>query len=158
MPSPMAIKISTPAEYIKELSAEQKPLVKKLRALVRKHLPTGYVETMRWGMICYEIPLKVCPDTYNKQPLMYAAIGAQKHHVGVYLCGLYAFEDIRKPFVKAWKKTGTKLDMGKSCIRLKAWEQCEPELIAEVIASVPVDEFIKRTRAVQKKPRKNRAK
>ena len=40
-------------------------------------------------MITYEIPLQTFPDTYNKQPLMYAAIASQKRHMSVYLMSIY---------------------------------------------------------------------
>ncbi len=135
-------KAKTPKEYIEQLPEDRQPTMRKLRALVRKNLPKGYVEVMRWGMLCYEVPLKKYPDTYNGEPLMYAALAAQKNHYGVYLCGLYSFEKIQKKFVTAWKKRGTRLDMGKSCIRLKSWEECHEDLIAEVIRAVPLNEYI----------------
>jgi len=116
--------------------------MRKLRSLIRKHLPKGYVEKMRWGMLCYEVPLKTYSDTYNGEPLMYAALAAQKKHYGVYLMGLYCFKEIEKQFVKEWKKRGVKLDMGKSCIRLKSWDDCQEDLIAEVVAAVPAKKFI----------------
>ena len=110
-------KAKTPKEYIDQLPEDRRQTMRKLRALVRKHLPKGYVEVMRWGMLCYEVPLRTYPDTYNKEPLMYAALASQKNHYGVYLCGLYSFDKIQSRFVKAWKKRGVKLNMGKSCIR-----------------------------------------
>ena len=32
--------------------------------------------------------------------------------------------------------------MGKSCIRLKSWDECQEDLIAEVIAAVPLEDFV----------------
>jgi len=32
---------------------------------------------MTFGMLSYEIPFSTYPDTYNKQPLMFAALAAQ---------------------------------------------------------------------------------
>ena len=141
-------KAKTPKEYIDQLPKERQGVMRKLRALVRKNLPKGYVEVMRWGMLCYEVPLKKYPDTYNGEPLMYAALAAQKNHYGVYLCGLYSFEKIEKKFVREWKKRGVRLDMGKSCVRLKSWEECQEDLVAEVIAAVPLEEFVAHAQAV----------
>jgi hypothetical protein len=31
---------------------------------------------MNWGMIAYQVPLEIYADTYNKKPLMYAALAA----------------------------------------------------------------------------------
>jgi hypothetical protein len=47
-------------------------------------------------MITYEVPLKTYPDTYNKQPLMYAALASQKNHMAVYLVAIYVDENDRK--------------------------------------------------------------
>ncbi len=143
-------KAKTPKEYIDQLPEDRRQTMRKLRALVRKHLPTGYVEVMRWGMLCYEVPLRTYPDTYNKEPLMYAALASQKNHYGVYLCGLYSFDKIQSRFVKAWKKRGVKLDMGKSCIRLKSWDECQEDLIAEVVSAVPVEEFVAHAKSLRK--------
>ena len=140
-------KAKSPKDYIQQLPEDRRPTMKKLRALIRKNLPKGYVETMRWGMFCYEVPLKVFPDTYNGEPLMYAALASQKNHYGVYLCGIYCFEKMQKKFVKDWKARGTRLDMGKSCIRLKKWDDCEEDLIAEVISAVPMQKFISKMKS-----------
>jgi hypothetical protein len=35
------------------------------------------------------VPLEVYPDTYNKKPMMYAALASQKNHMAVYLTGIY---------------------------------------------------------------------
>jgi hypothetical protein len=53
--------------YLKELPPERREAVAAVRALVLDHLPAGYVEATRWGMICYEIPIERYPETYNGQ-------------------------------------------------------------------------------------------
>ena len=80
-------KAQTVPEYLAELPAERRAVIAAVRKVVRKHLPKGYVEAMNWGMICYEIPLKRYPITYNKQPLSYAALAAQKNNYALYLMG-----------------------------------------------------------------------
>ena len=72
-------KETTPTEYLASLPPERRAVIANVRAVVRKHLPKGYVETMNGEMLSYEIPLRVFPDTYNKQPLMYMALAAQKN-------------------------------------------------------------------------------
>jgi hypothetical protein len=49
---------TTVDQYLAELSAERTELVSAMRDLVRRNLPNGYVETMNWGMISYELPLE----------------------------------------------------------------------------------------------------
>ncbi len=132
----------TVTEYLNSLPPDRKKALSKLRNIVKKNLPKGYVETMNWGMISYEIPLKRYPITYNKQPLMYAALASQKNHMGLYVMCAYANKEIEAWFKAAWKKSGKKLDMGKSCIRFKKIEDLPLEVIGELIGKVSVDAYI----------------
>lgn len=128
--------------YLAELPAEKRELVASLRQLVHDHLPSGWVETMNWGMISYEIPMERTGKTYNGKPLMFAAIGAQKHHVGLYLSGLYCMPEKKQAFETAWGASGKKLDMGKSCLRLKKQDDMDRDAIALALSAATVDEFI----------------
>ena len=112
--------------------------------MILENLPDGYVESMNWGMIAYEVPLETYPDTYNKQPLMFAALASQKNHMAVYLAGIYTSDDARDEFEKAYRATGKRFDVGKSCVRFRKLEDLPLDLIGETIALVPVDRFIER--------------
>jgi hypothetical protein len=140
--------------YIKELPADRQKAIKAVRKVMRDNLPKGYKEAMRWGMITYEVPLSKCPDTYNGRPLMYAALASQKKHMAVYLQSLYCFADLNKRITGAWKKRGTRLDMGKSCIRFGNLEQLELDLIGEAVAAIPMDQFIEKQNEVRGKKNK----
>jgi hypothetical protein len=83
--------VDTVEDYIASLPDDRRDHVKAVRRLVLDNLPDGYVETLNWGMISYEVPLAASGRTYNGKPLMYAAIGNQKNHIGLYLCGVTAF-------------------------------------------------------------------
>ena len=76
---------ATVEAYLAELPPERRAVVATVRALVNAHLPEGYVEGMHWGMIGWVIPLSRYPVTYNKQPLIYAALAAQKNNYALYL-------------------------------------------------------------------------
>jgi len=104
---------------------------------------------MAWGMISYDVPLATFPETYNKKPLMFAALASQKNHMAVYLSGLYSDPDLLEWFVEEYKSTGKKLDMGKSCVRFKKLENLPLELIGEAIAAVPLDTFLDHYRSVK---------
>ena len=135
-------KASTVEEYLQELPEDRAAVVSEVRDVILKSLPRGYEETMNWGMIAYEIPLERYPDTYNKQPLMYMALAAQKNHYAVYSSGVYM-----DPLGESWlrsefDKAGKKLDMGKSCIRFRRLENLPLEVIGKVAAAQSVNEFI----------------
>ena len=110
----------TVTEYLAMLPPERRAVVSKVRDVVRRNLPKGYVETLGWGMINYEIPLAKYPQTYNGKPMCYAAVAAQKNHYALYLMGLYADPRRTEWFAGEFKKAGKKLDMGKSCVRFQA--------------------------------------
>lgn len=144
-------KATTVAKYLKELPTDRRKVVSAVRAMIRKHLPTGYVETMNWGMICYEIPLSVYPDTYNKKPLMYAGLAAQKNHTGLYLMCVYSDPKHEKQLRDAFAKSGKKLDMGKSCIRFQSADDLPLAALGKIIASTPPKAYIKMYEQSRKK-------
>jgi hypothetical protein len=134
-------KAATPDDYIAELPPERQALVAHIRDLVNRNLSPGYVERMIWGMI-WELPLERYPDTYNGQPLVYAGLAAQKNHTALYLNCIYASEERTQALRDAYAAPGKKLDMGKSCLRFKKADDLAEDVLAEAIASVPVEAFI----------------
>lgn len=132
----------TPEEYLSSLPEDRKEALTRVRDVVLKNLPHGYQETMNWGMICYEVPLSKYPNTYNKQPLMYAAIASQKNHMAVYNTGVQTSQELTDGFLKDYKATGKKLDMGKSCIRFKKLEDLALDVVGKYIAKISVDDLI----------------
>ncbi len=132
----------TVASYLSDLPQVRREPLTLLRKTVLANLPKGYVEVINWGMICYEVPFATKPDTYNDQPLMYVAIANQKNYMAIYLCGLACVPQAQEKFSSAWKKTGLKLDMGKSCIRFKKIQDIDLKLIGEQIASNSVASYI----------------
>ena len=75
------------AADLAQLPSERRSALARVRAGIRKHLPAGYRGTMNWGMITYEVPVKRYPNTCNGQPLLYAALAAQKEYLAIYLMG-----------------------------------------------------------------------
>ena len=88
----------TVQEYLDSLPEDRKRQISDTRDVILKNLDKGFQEVMNWGMICYEIPLEVFPDTYNKKPLLYAALASQKNHMAVYMSGIYMDENLLKKF------------------------------------------------------------
>jgi uncharacterized protein YdhG (YjbR/CyaY superfamily) len=144
-------KETTPAAYLASLPPERRKVVAAVRAQVRKHLPKGYVESMNWGMLCWEIPLSRYPDTYNKQPLSYVALAAQKNNYALYLTNVYQDEALHGRLVEAYEAAGRKLDMGKSCLRFKSLEELPMDVIGDIIAATPVERLIEQAEAVRRR-------
>ena len=144
-------KAKTVAEYIAMLPPERQGVVKRLRTFVKKHLPKGYKEQIGFGAITYAVPLTKLPDTYNGEPLCYAAIAAQQHYYSLYLMAPYGNPKQVKWMDAEFKKRGKKLDMGKSCLRFKSLDDLPLEVVGDVIASVPMDAYIARYRETRTK-------
>lgn len=133
---------TTVADYLAEQEPKRRELLEAVRTTIVDNLPDGYTEQMRWGMITYEVPLERYPETYNGQPLMYAALASQKRHASLYLTGVYADDAVAEDFARRWRETGNKLDMGKSCVRFNRLDAVPLDVVAETIRSCPVDDFI----------------
>ena len=133
---------ATVAEYLEELPEERRAVISAVRKVIRRNLPEGYRETMNWGMISYEIPLSRHPAADNGQPLIYAALAAQKNHYAIYLTSLYAEGEPPGWFADEFRKAGKKLDMGKSCVRFRKLDDIPLDTIGRVIAGTSVDELI----------------
>ena len=129
-------------EYLGALQENRRESLARVRRVILDHLPTGYEEAMNWGMITYQVPLDTYPDTYNKQPLMYAALASQKNHMAVYLTGIYASDRRRSRFESAYRATGKRFDVGKSCVRFRKLDELPLDLIGETVASMEVDTLI----------------
>jgi hypothetical protein len=135
-------KSKTVAEYIAGLPPERRGVVRKMRSFVKKHLPKGYKEQIGFGAIAYAVPLATLPDTYNGQPLCYAALAAQKHYYTLYLMNVYG-DPKKKQWVAAeFKKRGKKFDMGKSCLHFKTLDDLPLDVVGEVIASTPMEAYV----------------
>ena len=86
----------TVEEYLNSLPEDRKFAISKVRNVILKNLPKGFEENMNWGMISYEIPLSIYPNTYNGQPLMFAALASQKNYMAVYLSNVYGDKKLNK--------------------------------------------------------------
>jgi hypothetical protein len=142
-------KPATPGAYLAALPADRRAVVAAVRDLVLENLPKGYVETVRSGMLSYEIPLERYPKTYNKLPLTYAALAAQKNHYALYLMSVYSDPAEAKRLEDAFGKAGKKLDIGKSCVRFRKLDDLALDAIGRAIAGTSVERFIERYEATR---------
>lgn len=133
---------TTVDEYLRELTPERRAAIQTVREVILRNLPVGYDEVMNWGMISYEVPLSVYPDTYNRKPLMYAALSSQKNYMSVYLIAIYMTNEAREEFEAAYRRSGKPLDVGQSCVRFRKVEDLPLDLIGSTIASTSVAAFV----------------
>ncbi|MFZ4576561.1 MAG: DUF1801 domain-containing protein [Phycisphaerales bacterium] len=141
----MQSKATTVEAYLKELPAERREVIAAVRKVMLANLGEGFQETMQYGMIGYNVPHSLYPAGYHcdpKQPLPFAGLAAQKNAYSLYLMHLYMDQAALDRFVKAWKGTGKKLDMGKSCIRFKKLEDVALDVVAAELTRIDAKKWI----------------
>ena len=142
----MQSKATTVAQYLKELPEDRRVAIAAIRSMILKNLDKDFEEGIQYGMIGYSVPHRIFPDGYHCdpiQPLPFVSVASQKNHMAVYLMCIY-MDKSEEEFRKAWLKTGTKLDMGKSCIRFKKLEDVALDVIADVIRNITAKGFVAR--------------
>jgi hypothetical protein len=148
----------TVAEYLKSLPPDRREAISAVRKVILANLPKGYEECMSYGMIGYVVPHRIYPKGYHcdpSLPLPFANLASQKNHMALYLMCCYGDKATDEWFRKAWAAAGKKLDMGKSCVRFKKLEDVSLEVIGQVIARVPVKNYIARMeQLLGERPRK----
>ncbi len=141
----------TPEAYLAELPEDRRAVMEQLRAAVLDNLPAGFEEVMSYGMLGYVVPHSLYPEGYHcdpKLPLPFMNLAAQKHFYGVYHMGIYADPDLMAWFQAEYRdRVPTKLDMGKSCLRLKNPKNIPYDLIGELAAKMTPQDWIERYEA-----------
>ena len=142
----MKYEASTPEEYINQLPEDRKPVIEKIRTVIKENLPEGFEEGINYNMLGYYVPHSIYPEGYHcdpKLPLPFMNLASQKNSVNLYHSGIYANPEIHDWFVNEYPKhSNRKLDMGKSCIRFKKMDDIPYELIAELCTKITVEDWI----------------
>ena len=133
----------TVAAYLKELDPERRTTITPVLQCLRKNIREGFVESMNWGMISYEVPLSVFSDTYNGKPLLYCSVAAQKRHYAVYLMNVYAGSRYLDLLEAGYEKAGLKLKMGKCCVRFTNLDQVHLPTIGKVVRACSVNQWVR---------------
>ncbi|MCZ7648193.1 MAG: DUF1801 domain-containing protein [Planctomycetota bacterium] len=113
----MQSKAATVAAYLKEVPAERRPALKKLRALIRAAAPRA-VESMQYGMPTYQ----------DRGGEMLFAFASQKGYVALYGCGSGLSAGLKKALGKA--------DCGKGCIRFRKPEEIPFEVVGKLVKDI----------------------
>jgi len=141
---------TTVEQYLAELPEDRRSAIQAVREVILRNLDKNYEEGVQYGMIGYYVPHRVFPAGYHcdpKQPLCFAGIASQKSHMSLYLMCVYGNPQHEAWFRQAWKKTGKKLDMGKSCVRFKKVDDLALDVIGESIRRVPAKKYLEHYQA-----------
>lgn len=137
---------TTPDAYMLSLPEDRKQAMNKLRDVIKQNLPTGFEETMQYGMISYVVPHSIYPKGYHckpTDPLPFLSVASQKNFIALYHMGIYGDPTLLNWFQQGYAKASTaKLDMGKSCVRFKKLDQIPFALIGELATKMTVKDWI----------------
>jgi hypothetical protein len=143
----MTSNATTPDQYFKDLPADRKDAMIKIRNIILENLPKGYKEIMSYGMPGYVVPHEIYAAGYHcdpKLPLPFIAVASQKNFIAFYHMGIYAIPELLTWFTTEFPKhSNAKLDMGKACLRFKKPEHIPYKLLGQLVKKVPVKEWIK---------------
>ncbi|MDG2330718.1 MAG: DUF1801 domain-containing protein [Flavobacteriales bacterium] len=142
----MTKKVITIDDYLGNLSENRKEYFLKLRSIIVQNLPFGFKEVINYGMPSYVVPHRLYQPGYHcdpKLPLPFVSIASQKNFIAIYHMGIYANPNLISWFTEEYPKhCKRKIDMGKSCIRLKHLEDIPFDLIGELMTKMSVDDWI----------------
>jgi hypothetical protein len=138
--------MSSVQEIFDKVPEERKAAFLKLHQTIVSNLPKGFEVGLSYGMLGYVIPHSLYPAGYHckpAEPLPFASMASQKNTINFYHMGIYMNPALMEWFVTEYPKHCTqKLDMGKSCIRFKKWDQIPFELMGQLMQRMTAEEWI----------------
>ena len=142
----MTSKATTVDQYINEAPEDRRAALQQLRTIILENLPEGFQECISYGMIGYVVPHSIYPKGYHctpELPLPFMSFASQKNSINFYHMGIYAKPELYDWFVAEYPKhSKQKLDIGKSCLRIKKPENIPFKLIGELVKKMSVAEWI----------------
>lgn len=142
----MNYKASSVDEYYELIPDDRKEAMLKLREVINSNIPKGFEEALSYGMPGWVVPHSLYPAGYHckpEEPLPFLSIASQKNFIGFYHMGVYADNKLTQWFQEEYaKRVPTKLDMGKSCVRLKKPANIPYDLIGELCTKITAERWI----------------
>ena len=138
--------MSSIQEILANIPEERKEAFNKLHQTIVDNLPKGFEPGISYGMLGYVIPHELYPAGYHckpSEPLPFASLASQKNSINFYHMGIYLDSALMEWFVAEFSKhSSQKLDMGKSCIRFKKWDQIPFELMGQLMQKMTAAQWI----------------
>lgn len=137
---------NTVEEILNNLPEDRAEAFNKLHAIIVQNMPKGFEAAISYGGLGYVVPHTIYPAGYHckpTEPLPFAGLTSQKNSINFYHMGIYSNPELLEWFVSEYPKhSKQKLDMGKSCVRFKKFDQIPFELIGELMQKMTVKQWI----------------
>lgn len=142
----MTSNATTVEDYLSSVPEERRSYMDKIRNVIKENLPEGFEEGMSYGMIGYYVPHSIYPNGYHcnpKLPLPFMSFASQKNSINFYHMSLYMDKTLYDWFVAEYPNySKQKLDMGKSCVRFKKFDEIPFELLGKLVKKIKVADWI----------------
>ena len=135
----------TVKEYLEPLPDERRKVLKSIRKVIRANLDKSVKEGIQYGMMAYFVPHSVYPAGYHckpSEPLPFMSVASLKSGISIHMFCLYSSPKHKELFSKEWLATGKKLNMGKSCVRIKTLEDIPLEVLGRAVKRMTAKKFI----------------
>jgi len=137
---------NTVDEILNNLPEDRAEAFNNLHSVIVENLPKGFEAAISYGGLGYVVPHTVYPAGYHCkpiEPLPFAGLASQKNSINFYHMGIYSDPELLEWFVAEYPKhSKQKLDIGKSCIRFKKFDQIPNELIGELMQKMTVKQWV----------------
>ncbi len=137
---------NTVDEILANLPADRAVPFNKLHEIIVKNLPEGFEAAISYGGLGYVVPHTLYPAGYHckpSEPLPFAGLASQKNSINFYHMGIYSDPKLLDWFVSEYPRhSKQKLDMGKSCVRFKKFDEIPYKLIGELMTKMGAREWI----------------
>lgn len=139
--------VSDEKGFYEDISLETRTALEKIIKTAEENLPEGFERRYGEGTLTFAVPLSHYEKGYHVkkgEPLPFISLAVQKGHIALYHMGLYGDKEAALWFEEEYKKqVPTKLDMGKSCIRLKNPDHIPYGLLAELFRKWTPESYVK---------------
>lgn len=137
---------NTVKEILNNVPQDRLVAFNKLHETIVNSLPKGFEAGISYGGLGYVVPHNLYPAGYHCkpiEPLPFAGLASQKNSINFYHMGIYLDPKLFDWFVAEYPKhSKAKLDMGKSCIRFKKFDEIPYKLIGELMTKMSVKDWI----------------
>lgn len=137
---------TTVEAILENLPEDRVEAFNKLHEVIVANLPEGFEPAISYGGLGYVVPHTIYPAGYHckpVEPLPFAGLASQKNSINFYHMGIYSDPALLDWFVSEYPKhSKRKLDMGKSCIRFKKFDEIPYELMGELMRKMSVADWV----------------
>lgn len=149
------VKYNSREAYLADVPADRQEAFTRLIDLFDEQVPSDFERCMQYNMPAWNVSLDTYPNGYHctpNTPLPFLNLANRKGYLAIYHMGIYADPDLLAWWKDAYPQHARyKLDMGKSCIRLKRMDDIPYDLIAELATKMTAQDWIDRYEASIKK-------